>query len=103
MSFMEPQIEFGEWYEVDGPCGTEFIPTDIVGAVNLDAFESGNEVPNGLRDYCENRTAWSVAKREGWGARLSAPGYLDCTEWSVFDTEAEAEAYLQEMYGEDES
>jgi hypothetical protein len=25
---------------------------------------------------------------------------MDCTEWSVFDTEAEAEAYLQEQYPE---
>ena len=36
------------------------------------------------------------------GARLSAPGYLDCTEWSVFDTEQEAEEYLDENYPEDE-
>ena len=33
-----------------------------------------------------------------WGARLSAPGYLDCTEWCVFDTEAEAAQYLLDTY-----
>jgi hypothetical protein len=33
----------------------------------------------------------------GFGARLSAPGYLDCTDWAVFDTIAEAEAYLDEI------
>jgi len=40
---------------------------------------------------------------EGYGARLSAPGYLDCTEWAVFDTVAQAEQYLEEMYGDEES
>jgi hypothetical protein len=41
---------------------------------------------------------------KGYGARLSAPGYLDCTEWSVFDTKEEAEKYLTENYlDEDEA
>ena len=102
MAFMEPQIEFAEWYEIDGPHGTEFIPADVVGEVTLEHFESGQPVPKALVDYCENKTAWTVEKREGWGARLSAPGYLDCTEWSVFDSESEATAYLQEMYGDDD-
>ena len=34
----------------------------------------------------------------GYGARLSAPGYLDCTDWCVFDTEQEAIDYLAETY-----
>lgn len=33
---------------------------------------------------------------------MSAPGYMDCTEWAVFDTVAEANEYLNEMYGDDE-
>ena len=28
----------------------------------------------------------------GYGVRESAPGYLDCTDWEVFPTIAEAEA-----------
>jgi hypothetical protein len=39
---------------------------------------------------------------KGYGARLSVPGYLDCTEWSVFDTKEEAEKYLDEMSGEED-
>lgn len=35
---------------------------------------------------------------QGWGARLSAPGYLDCTDWCVFDTAEEAKEHLREMY-----
>lgn len=39
----------------------------------------------------------------GWFARLSAPGYMDCTEWSgPFDTEEEAIAECKDMYGDDE-
>ena len=102
MAFMEPQIEFGEWYEIDGPNGTEVIPADIVGDVDLDDFGSGNDIPDALDSYCENRTAYSIQKREGWGARLSAPGYLDCTDWSVFDSEDEARSYLAEMYGDND-
>jgi hypothetical protein len=37
----------------------------------------------------------------GYYARLSAPGYLDCTEWSgPYRTELEAALYLAEQYGE---
>lgn len=40
----------------------------------------------------------------GWSARLSAPGYLDCTDWTgVFETEEEAVAALDEMYPDDET
>lgn len=34
---------------------------------------------------------------------MSAPGYLDCTEWCVFDSVKEAREYLKEYYGDDES
>lgn len=37
----------------------------------------------------------------GWYSRLSAPGYLDCTEWSgPYETEDEALEDLFEMYGD---
>lgn len=36
-------------------------------------------------------------------ARLSAPGYTDCTDWSgPFDTEDAAHEYLNDTYGTDE-
>lgn len=42
-----------------------------------------------------------LERNAGYFARLSAPGYLDCTEWNgPFETELEAEEYLVEMYGE---
>ena len=49
-------------------------------------------------DYLETVT--------GYGVRESAPGYLDCTEWEVFSTLAEAEqmaANIDAEYDELES
>jgi len=50
-----------------------------------------------LEDYVDGKYIehWEII---GWGARLSAPGYLDCTDWSVFDTEREAKEYLRDTY-----
>jgi hypothetical protein len=126
MPFMPPEVEHGFWYIVDGPAGTEVVPADLVGAVTVikpdgrvtvrfptadELREADNAdgdhddvrfpVPAALRQFCENRECWSVDLGEGWGARLSAPGYLDCTPWSVFDTREEAEAALRDE--EDES
>ena len=42
----------------------------------------------------ERGASVSVETRSGWGARLSASGYLDCTPWSMFDSEQEANEYL---------
>jgi len=40
----------------------------------------------------------------GWYSRLSAPGYLDCTDWSgPFTTEKEAFTYVCELYDVDEN
>jgi len=40
----------------------------------------------------------------GWYGRLSAPGYLDCTDWTgPFDTEAEALKNVMETFEVDEN
>ena len=33
-----------------------------------------------------------------WGARLSMPGYLDCTDWALYDSEREAREGLAETF-----
>jgi hypothetical protein len=134
MAFMQPQIKFGEWYMVDGPWGTEYVPADLVGTVTVGKPDGTTEehvpslddmqefdrasgalaeeeehtdsvrfpIPSALRDYCQNKEAWQIELMEGWGARLSAPGYLDGTGWAVFETEAEAMDYLQEHLMDEE-
>jgi hypothetical protein len=99
MSFMEPEVYEGSAWVVETTCGTEVIPSDLVG---------DNPTQADLRDYCEGAPqqhgAFFVPELAyGWFARLSAPGYMDCAAWTgPFDTEGEAEAYLSETYGTDE-
>lgn len=93
MAFMQRQVtEKQKWYQVETSQGTEFVSFDLLG--NYPDIHD-------ITAHCEGSPiTWEVI--EGYGARLSAPGYLDCTEWSVHDTEKEAEDYLEEMYPEEE-
>jgi hypothetical protein len=101
MPFLEPEIVFGKWIEVDGNQGTEFIDADLVG--EIESYQGpAIPVPAELSDYCENRTVTEIKVIEGWGARFSASGYMDCTPWCVFETEKEAQAYIDEQTEEDE-
>lgn len=71
--FMETQVTRKiSWVEIEQDCETYHIPAD--------------DVYPGL---LVNNT---ITRRfKGYGVRESAPGYLDCTEWEVFPTLAEAE------------
>jgi len=116
--FMEPQItDRREWLVIDGPQGSEYLDLDdidpgaahsLVRAVELhdpqspeDRVALSESFPE-LKDYFRNDKVWEAEIITGYGARLSASGYLDRTEWVVFDTPEEAEAFLEEMYGDDD-
>ena len=100
MSFMQPQIVFGRWVQVEGNVGTEIIDADLVG--EIEPYQGpAIPTPDSLADYCENTQVSEIKVVEGYGARLSAPGYLDCTPWSVFETEEEAQVYLDEQQEDD--
>ena len=93
MGFMQRQITRKcSWYQVETSQGTEFIPSELVGT---------NPAIEDLTDYCEGIPV-SFEAIEGYGVRLSAPGYMDCTEWTGFPTEQEAIEYMDEYYPEDE-
>jgi len=104
--FMQKQVTGNEnWLRVETSQGTDFLPGDLCIFVrNSDA-----DMPESKREEYK-KAIWEYTAGEpqewenikGFGARLSAPGYLDCTEWAVFDTEDEAREYLEEMYGDDE-
>ncbi len=55
-----------------------------------------------VRDYHEPGEVDSVAVLWGWGTRLSAPGYMDCTDWDVHHSEEEAAAALAELEEEND-
>lgn len=86
MAHMKPVVQKGEWWKVGTQYGTEFVSTDVA-----DTKKELNKL-FALRDIltCE--------RVMGYGARLSAPGYLDATEWTVFDSEKAAWSYLLENY-----
>ena len=107
MNFMQSDIRLDDWWEIDGRDGITFVQfdtykLDVPFNVVFTEGEIFNELLGGLTDYYEGDGVTSFEKRFGYGARLSAPGYLDCTSWSLHKTRAEAEEFLNDMYGEEE-
>lgn len=88
MAFMEPEVGEMEMMHVERNGETTLIPSDV--------FDFSDVCPL-LGESVE------ITVNKGFYARLSAPGYLDATEWSgPFDTEAEAMAELCSEYDIDE-
>lgn len=78
--FMKGDISIYElWYSIND--GEEIYPYDVL---------SEKEI----KEYLTKDFEVKIIK--GYGARLSAPGYLDCTDWTVFDTYDAALEYLYE-------
>lgn len=91
MSFMEPEIYEGRVYALeDANGGTYYVP-----------FVEAEEP---LTDYVPSGAFASepVVLDNCVIGRLSAPGYLDCTDWTPYETVEAAEAALAEELGEDE-
>ncbi len=88
MGFMETVVH-GRWWIADTVAdGPRALPVE--GWTRADArTEFGDIVPGSLK------------RKTGYGARLSAPGFLGRTDWIVFDSEKEARFYLEEHHGED--
>jgi|SRR6185369_4219760 len=113
-SFMQPEIEETDYYEVETNEGTETVPADVVGKLpflvyfhwskgsfyDLDAQEWFLLI-EAIKDYVSGRDIVEITAKHGFIARLSAPGYMDCTDWSAFETADEAAEYLIEMYGDE--
>lgn len=90
--FMQPQIQFGKYYVVETVEGSEVIPFHVCGPAETNAD---------LALYCSGKAYEPDEKPElldGFVCRLSASGYLDCTDWQGFDTEQECKDSLAEMY-----
>lgn len=80
MSFMEPQItRRAKWVRVEWREGTSWVEAEYFDPRNWDGITETEDVL-------------------GHGARLSAPGYMDATEWVVFNSIAEAASHLLDTY-----
>src|SRR5262245_28367108 len=102
MSFMGPEVRHTCFYEVETDFGLEYVPEDVVGYIGLELGEmmdadcpEWKRAKRALRPYLLGRPE-EVTLIRGHGVRLSAPGYLDCSEWMVFENERDALAYLEE-------
>ena len=84
--FMQPSVEYGSWHVVETTHGTYVVPADLCDGTVAE-----------VREYVEGKPL-GVETRDGWGARLSAPGYMDCTDWTLHESEGEARACLVETY-----
>ena len=115
MSFMQPEIVHGLWLRVDTMSGTWFVPEDLVGPVflkqdvlyevewdNLEEDSKLRALVIDLEDFVEaDRTEiYELTLVEGWGGRMSAPGYMDRTEWTVLPEREDVEAVPEDMYGD---
>ena len=79
MSFMQPHTLHATWLEYAHADGS----FDLVTEADSSDLDS---------DRLSSRAT-------GWCARLSAPGYMDCTEWcGPYRTEAEAIKALVDMF-----
>ena len=114
--FMQQQIEYGLFVRVESHQCTYYLhPVVIPSTVDdwceavRDNMHEADELPatvacdvlDYLSDTFDANHILEVEYAPGYGARLSAPGYLDCTDWCVFDTEQEARDYLDDMYGDE--
>jgi len=112
--FMSPEIELmGAWAVSCNGGETYTVPADLIG--DEKAQEHGYPTIDAVQDYCEGTPdeldhpngVEGLADAEyvhGYFARLSASGYMDCTEWAgPFETNAEAEEYLVDTYVDPDS
>ena len=99
--FMDPVVEYGTWYVIDTSMGTETVSAEVAGAVNT----VGDVWDAGLLEGEPDNPGQSIVEVtfEGYCARLSAPGYLDATEWlGPFASEQEAMNALRDAFDIDE-
>jgi hypothetical protein len=125
MSFMESQLTGKQYWLVVDYDGIDYTPDDLFDvrlawrvlhcAESTACARFWRELWPIIRDYVgEQRFSierqhsadanWvpQVSLVRGYGVRLSAPGYLDCTEWEVYTTKREALARARDLdRGED--
>lgn len=109
MAFMQIATLCDTWYAVETRNGTDYVPASVCGSLPIPVGEEcGPEdsvweyVCQQVHQYCEGKPLSVECIGEQWAARYSAPGYMDCTDWVLADTEEEAVAECQSMYGSEE-
>ncbi len=103
MSFMQPEIFEDDYYAVECNHGeTNIVPADVISHGTIPRDVPIATLNGDLADYCEGSPDdpdEPCELKHGWLCRLQAPGYMDSTEWSAFDTEREAIDFVLDFYG----
>lgn len=91
MSFMSVETFHGKMMQFEGRNGIDIVPLDVAGITRDALVKESKGFP----------IEESVIS--GIFARMSAPGYMDCTDWSgPYDTEDAAREDMRAMYGDDD-
>lgn len=107
MGFMQEQITEKQdgWMVETRDAGTCYVPDAVVPVPDWLARGVPVELDTGpfqlladsVQQYVEGSRILSIeAISAHYFARMSAPGYLDCTEWCAFKTLKDARDYLRE-------
>lgn len=111
--FMKPFIVKQTGYDVETEIGSEFVSLDLVGQLSEDDIDllrepcyENDKIPaihEQVAQYLEGTKIESIDEVSGWLAYMSAPGYMDRTDYGLFDTEARAAQCLLDMALDHES
>lgn len=106
-SFMKPEIFHGNYVEISGDNGSIFLPLEHLSlsletGINYDFAdlpeEDMEEVAKAYQNHIEGNAEINfVSVNTGYVYRLSASGYMDCTDFSVAESEEEALKNLLDM------
>ncbi len=106
MAFMESYItDKQHWMEVDTTQGIQVIPDDLFSVQDARNLLRREELDKAglyamVGEYLECSKAegiYSASLIRGYGVRLSAAGYMDCTEWEVYGNKREAMRRAREL------
>lgn len=93
---MQQQVEHGFFWLIETELGTSIVPHDIIFEHGEPSFIIGSDFESYVGEGSE---IIEYIKVYGWFSRLSAPGYLDYTDWlGPFKSELKARTELVEMY-----
>jgi hypothetical protein len=103
MAFMRPEIVGKQdWAGVETTAGFWWVPIDVLTKSELESARRGDFEP--LLKYTEGSRVYSdqSSLKSGYGVRLSAPGYMDSTDWEVYGSKKEALKRARELAKEAE-
>lgn len=85
--FMSPVVTYDTFVIVDTNCGSYSFPSDLIGKDLLTRLANDETILTGeeqaeLLQYTAGHVFFSAELKTGYFTRLSASGYLDCTDWN---------------------